>query len=203
MVNEPCMTRLRALTGIQAILLTSATAIPMLTPNLRPVPVLAVGDATAAKAREAGFTNVVSAAGNARVLVALASATCDPGRGSLLLPGAAETAYDMVTPLRGMGFRVLRRIVYRSRAVPALPAAADAALRARTVTHALFYSPASASAFIRLSRGFTLGTIEALAISPAVASVLGARRWQRIWVARQPTQDALLELLPCQTPTTD
>ena len=195
LIIEPCPTRLPAPDGVQAILLTSATAAPLLPASFHSRPLLAVGDATAAKARDVGFTDVQSAAGDAKALLALATAACDPQGGSLLLPGAADVATDIVMPLRRLGFRVVRRIVYRSRPASALSPEVHAALRAETVKQVLFYSPASARAFVRLARGASLGGVEALAISAATADALATARWRCIRVASRPNQDALLELL--------
>lgn len=195
LVIEPRPARLPAPDGVQAILLTSATPIALLPEAFRALPLLAVGDATAARARETGFTDVQSAAGDAKALLALAIAICDPQGGSLLLPGAAEIATDIVMPLRRLGFRVIRRIVYRSRPAPAFRPDVYAALRAEMVKQVLFYSPASARAFVRLARGVSLGGIEALAISAATADALATARWRCIRVASRPNQDALLELL--------
>ena len=51
------------LDGVQAIVLTSAHAVPALSERGRRLPVFAVGDATAAAARRAGCSTVVSAGG--------------------------------------------------------------------------------------------------------------------------------------------
>lgn len=187
--------RLPAPAGVQAILLTSATALPALPASFHATKLLAVGDATAGKALTAGFTAVQSAAGDAQALLALVAATCTPSAGTLLLPGAADLAADLTTPLRHLGFRVLRRIVYRARPATFLPPDIHAALHAGTIKHVLVYSPASARAFVRLARGIPLGGVAALAISAATAAALAPLRWRCIRVAPRPNQDALLELL--------
>ena len=192
---EPCPVRLPSPAGVQAILVTSAAALPALPASFHATRLLAVGDATASKARAAGFTAVHSAAGDAQALLALTTASCAPKAGSLLLPGAADLAADPTTPLRQHGFRVIRRIVYRTRPAIILPADIHAAFHAGTIKPVLVYSPASARAFVRLARSVPLGGVEALAISAATAAALAPLRWRCIRVASRPNQDALLELL--------
>ena len=183
--------------GVQAILLTSAAALPALSANFHHLPVLAVGMATAAAARHAGFGRVLSAAGAAADLLALVGAQCDPRGGSLLFPGAADLAADIVNPLRAKGFRVVRRVVYRTRPAGHWNAEADAALRAGRIGHVLFFSPASARAFVALARHLPpLQRVEALAISASTAQALAPLQWRRIRVACRPNQDELLALLP-------
>src|SRR5436305_9304945 len=61
----PIATQLPPPTGLQAVLVTSANALPGLPAAYHRLPLMAVGDATAARAREAGFAQVHSAAGDA------------------------------------------------------------------------------------------------------------------------------------------
>lgn len=192
-------TRLPRPDSVQALLLTSANAVAAVSAEYHCLPVFAVGNATAAAARAAGFSRVTNAAGNAVDLAGLVRRLCDPDRGSLLFPGAARLAVDIAKPLREAGFRVIRRVVYRTDAVAALAAPARAALAAGGVVAALFFSPASARAFGTLLRAALpptcLARVEAIAISAAVAAVLAPLPWQRIRVASLPNQDAMMALL--------
>ena len=198
--NRP--TRLPAPDRLQAVLLTSAAALPALTEKFHHLPVFAVGDATAAVARAAGFATVASAAGDAVALIRLVTARLRADGGTLLFPGAAVLAADIVRPLRAQGFRVLRRIVYRVITAPNLPAEALTALAAGEISHALFFSPGSARAFVAralVERPEVLlhcTQTEALAISSATAAALAPLLWRRIRVASRPNQDEVLALLP-------
>jgi uroporphyrinogen-III synthase len=182
----------------QALLLTSRAAARALTPW--PVPVLAVGEATAEAARAAGFTDVRAAGGDAVALTALCAGTLRPGDGPLLLAVGAGYSLDLTALLRAHGFRVIRRVVYAAREATALPAPARAALASGQVSHAMFFSPRSAACSVALlsAAGLApaLAGIEALAISPRVATALQAMNWRRLRVATRPDQDHLLELLP-------
>jgi uroporphyrinogen-III synthase len=185
---------------VQAVLVTSANALPALPAALRARPLLAVGDATAAKALARGFATVHSAGGDAVALAALAARLCMPAGGPLLLACGARQGTALARDLRARGFTVHRRIAYAAQPVRALPDPAAAALRAGSLRHALFFSAAAARVFIdRLRAGLpdaAVAGVEALAISRAVAGVLRPLPWRRIRVASHPTQDEVLKLLP-------
>src|SRR5215203_7203540 len=82
------------LTGIQAVLATSANGVRALTARTmrRDVPLYAVGPQTAEAARAVGFAIVHSAEGDASMLVDFVGALADPAKGALLHAAGAETA---------------------------------------------------------------------------------------------------------------
>ena len=94
----------------QALLLPSRAAARALEPAT--LPVLAVGDGTAAEARARGFADVRAADGDAASLAEYAAATLDPKAGPLLLAVGRGYGAELAAALRGRGFRVLRRVVY-------------------------------------------------------------------------------------------
>jgi uroporphyrinogen-III synthase len=189
--------------GVQAVLVTSANAVPALGAALIGLPVFAVGDATASRVRAAGFARVESAAGDARALAALVRARCVPGGGALLLPTARGEGLALASALRAAGFTVRRRAVYAAVPQKALPAQARAALDAGTVAAAMFFSAAGARCFTKLllaaRAADCLKTVDALAISPAVAVPLAPLPWRRLRIAARPDQDAMLTLLADKT----
>jgi uroporphyrinogen-III synthase len=189
------------LTDIQAVLLTSANgarALAGLTPR-RDVPVLAVGDATAAAARAAGFADVASAAGDAAALARLAEDRLDPAAGALFHAAGKAVAGDLKGLLEAAGFAVRRAVLYRTRAAGALPPDAAAALAGGTIAGVLFFSPRTAEVFVRLVRaaGLTvhLAGLYALCLSRAVAGRLDPAAWRTVCVAGRPNTPALLALL--------
>jgi uroporphyrinogen-III synthase len=181
----------------QAILVTSANAIPALPAAWRARPLLAVGDATAARAVAAGFTRVESAGADAAALAALVIARCRPHGGALLLASGMGQGLTLAASLRAAGFTVQRRIAYAARPAESLPAPAAAALAAGRVGTILFFSPATARGFVVLLQraGLPICGVEALAISQAAAIPLALLPWRGIRVASHPNQDALLALL--------
>jgi uroporphyrinogen-III synthase len=184
---------------VQAILAASANAIPALPQSHRQLRLLAVGEATAARAREAGFAHVSSADGDAAALAALAATICDPAGLPLLLATGRDQGNALAADLRGRRFRVVRRVVYAAVPVPTLSASAQGALADRTLTAVLFFSAETARQFVRLLRRTRLQeavrAMDALAIGEAAAVALQALPWRRIRVATRPTQDAMLALL--------
>lgn len=198
-ITAPCLT-IETLTPClpkaAAILITSANALPALTAT--PTPLLAVGDATAARARALGFTRVESAGRDAEALAALAAARLNPADGPLLLAVGAGQGGPLAVTLRAHGFRVLRRVAYRACPVRAFPAAAAESIQAGTLHAALFLSADTARIFVRLLPAAlrpALASIIAAAIGPAAADALKPLPWRAIRVAARPTLDDTLALL--------
>ena len=170
--------------GFDAVMMTSANAArhggPGLTP-LRPLPCYAVGEATAAAAREAGFERVTAGEGDAEDLI---DRCAGDGVRNLLHLGGREHR-----PVERPGLRVERRIVYASDAAGALPAAAREAIEGGAV--ALLHSPRAAALFGELVAARR--SIAIAAISAAAAEAAGDG-WRVREAAPRPTDEALLEL---------
>jgi uroporphyrinogen-III synthase len=185
--------------GIQAVLATSGNAIAGLSGMNRSIRLLAVGDATADRARAAGFTNVASAGGDAGDLAELVSRSLVPREGPLLLACGRGHGLPLAATLRGAGFRVLRRIVYAAEPVRDLTAPALIALRAGQVRAALFFSAETARQFVLLAcrHGLqeSVREVAALAISAPVGVALSVLPWGDVLIAARPNQDELLALL--------
>jgi uroporphyrinogen-III synthase len=180
------------------VVVASGNAVAGVPAAFHALPLLAVGDATAALARQAGFVCVHSAGADAAALAALAARHCDTKGAPLLLATGARQGTALAADLRQRGFRVLRRIVYMACPVTALPPAALQAVRDGTLHAALFFSAETAAAFVRAVPPDLLSAfadIEALAISQRVGHVLRPLPWRRVRVAVRPTQDDLLALL--------
>jgi uroporphyrinogen-III synthase len=189
------------LAGVQAILCTSANGVRALarTSGERGVPLLAVGDATAARARAAGFGSVQSAGGDGGDLARLAAAQLCPQDGPLLHVAGNVVAGDLVGLLRARGFTVERRVLYEARAVAALSPAAVDSLRAGAITFVLFFSPRTAAIFARLAdvAGVTecCASVTALSISAGTDAALAELPWHGRRIAEHPNQPALLHAL--------
>jgi uroporphyrinogen-III synthase len=184
---------------VQAILVASASAIAALPASHHDVPLFAVGDATAARARSAGFTEVKSADGDTHALAALTARDCDPLASPLLLACGRGQGKALAADLRARGFAVIRRVVYVATPMDDLPPAARDALAADTLSAAMFFSAETARHCVRLLRSARLHeairSVDALAIGQPTAVALEALPWRRIRVAARPNQDAMLALL--------
>lgn len=183
--------------GLVAIALTSGNAIPGLPAALHPLPLFAVGDATAAKARAAGFAAVASAAADAAALATLLARAAPLG--PLLLAVGEGQGAALEQTLRAQGREVHCRVLYTAEPATSLPAEAVAALRGGSVHAALFFSAETARTFVHLAGAAgladALDTVTACAIGRSAAVALEALRWRQIRLAAHPTQDAMLALL--------
>lgn len=185
--------------SVQAVLVTSANALPAFASSWHGRPLFAVGAATAVQARADGFRDVHSAGADAVALAALVAQGRRPGGGPLLLASGRGQGQTLAATLRAAGFRVLRRVVYAAEPAPALPAPALTALAEGRICHALFFSAETARAFLRLARRAglveSLRRIDAISIGQPARVALEAVPWRRIRVAARPTQDAMLAWL--------
>jgi uroporphyrinogen-III synthase len=189
------------LAGVQAVLCTStngARAFAQASGERR-LPLLAVGDATAARARSEGFVSVASAGGDAADLVRLVATQLDPREGRLLYVCGSNVAGDVVGDLHALGFTVERSVLYETRPIAALSSAAAEAIRSHAIDFALFFSPRTAGIFTLLANeagvASSCGTIAALSISAATDLELGGLPWRDRWIAARPEQPALLDTL--------
>ena len=150
----------------------------------RSLPVFAVGDATAASARAAGFADVRSAGGDIHALAALIRAE---GSGvSILHPAASEPAGDLAA-LVGDAARITALAVYEALETDASPPEAWDAV--------LIHSPRAARALAaRLSPDVAPGRI-AVALSPAAAAPLAPLDFAEVRLAAIPTEASLLATL--------
>jgi uroporphyrinogen-III synthase len=184
---------------LQALLIASRNALDHLPAGYHQVPLLAVGDASAERARRAGFAQVLSADGDADALGALAGMRCDPAGPPLLLAAGRGQSLKLAAALRALGFRVIRRAVYAAVPARALPEAAAKALREGSLRAATFFSAETASHFARLLIGAGLreavAGVDACAIGVPAATAIEALPWRRVLCAAKPTQDAMLALL--------
>lgn len=183
------------LEGVAAILATSANGIRALRPRTarRDIPIFAVGPQTAKEARDAGFTNVHNADGDARALAEAAAAWAPPG--ATLLHVCAEDAPGTLSErLNQAGFTVRRSALYRIEPATQLPFEMVGLLRARVLDAAMFFSPRTAGIFVQLAKALPTDGLTALCISRATAEALAPRAFAQIKVADRPNQDAMLAL---------
>jgi uroporphyrinogen-III synthase len=189
------------LATVQAILCTSANGVRALArvTGERRLPLFAVGEATAARARAEGFDVVESAGGAVADLVCLVTERLRPQNGGLLHAAGDVVAGDLVGALRARGFEIERSVLYEARPVGALSASAVCALRSGTIDLALFFSSRTAAIFVRLANIAGVvpycRTITALAISADADTILAGLPWRNRLVSKRPNQPALLNVL--------
>jgi uroporphyrinogen-III synthase len=183
---------------VAAVLVTSGQAIQSIPDSYHGARLFAVGDATALRARQAGFATVVSASGDASDLVAAITEAVAP-KATLLLVTGRRLGNALAASLRGAGFSVIRRSVYVPVPVRRLPAPALRTIRSGMLRAALFFSADTATQFTAMIERAALrdcvGNTDAVAISKTAAVPLEGLPWRRILVAARPNQDAMLALL--------
>ena len=189
------------LAGVQAVLCTSTNgvrALARLSPERR-LPLLAVGDASAARARAEGVGDVAGAGGNVDDLVRLAAERLRPEGGRLLHVAGSVVAGDLVGALRERGFAVERTVLYEARPAQALSAPTARALAAGTIDFALFFSPRTAAIFGRLVRQEDLAEamrfLTTVSISAAADAALESLPFRDRHIAERPDQPHLLAAL--------
>jgi uroporphyrinogen-III synthase len=189
------------LAGFQAIVCTSANGARALArlSSERGVPLFAVGDASAARARNDGFVRVESAGGSVADLARLVRDRLDPASGRLLHVAGSVAAGDLGGALAENGFAVDRAVLYEARPAAALGAEAVRALAAGIVDFALFFSPRTAAIFARLAdragAAGAMGLVAAISLSEAADAALDGLGFRERHIAARPDQPSLLAAL--------
>jgi uroporphyrinogen-III synthase len=191
-----------------AVIVTSANALraaegqPAMN-RLKQLPLFAVGERTAGAAREIGFSNVISADGDATALRDLMVASVRAKKlkktDTLLYLAGADLARDLAGELGQRGFNVVTQTTYRMVPIVSLPRDVCEAFAASGVEAVLHYSRRSARAFLDAARAGGV-EISALAIpqcclSEAIASIVRDAGATQVMVARTPDEKALFEAL--------
>lgn len=188
--------------GLGAVAATSGAALRHapagLLAGLIPLPLFAVGDRTAAIARERGFARVESAGGEASALAALIGRAMPAATGIVYLCGRVRSG-ALAGRLREAGFAVTPVETYDTLPVEWTPDAAAAVLAGRPVDAALVYSANAATSLARLlarpAAGPLLREARLLCISARAADALPPPHRARAEIARSPDEAALLALL--------
>jgi uroporphyrinogen-III synthase len=183
-----------------ALLLTSANALlafPAGVPSdLACVPVLCVGERSAAAAGAAGFLAVTAAKGDGLALAELTRRKTRPGARLLYLAGT-ERKPDLEQALADLSLTVVG--IYSAEPASGLTAPAEHALLVGSVDAVLHYSRRSAEAYLAIcgARGLLPGALRPaqLCLSPDVAEAFGGQGRVDVHVASKPDEDALLGLL--------
>ncbi|MCK1650647.1 uroporphyrinogen-III synthase [Bradyrhizobium sp. 149] len=195
-------------TSYSAVIVTSANAIRAVAPQLPDLgllklPLFAVGEHTAAAARDAGFAEVVVAGGDAAALrdklVQSARDKRLKKKSTLLYLAGADLSRDLSGELGAEGINVVTQTTYRMAPVKLLPREVCEGFAAHGIEAVLHYSRRSARAFLEAARDEGV-EISALAIpqcclSETVAGVLREAGASQVLVAAAPEENALFDTL--------
>jgi uroporphyrinogen-III synthase len=183
-----------------AIIVTSANAKNL---GLLELPLFAVGEHTAAAARDAGFAEVIVAGGDAAALrdkvMQSARDKLLKKKSTLLYLAGADLSRDLGGELGAEGFSVVTQTTYRMTPVKILPRDVCDGFAAHGIEAVLHYSRRSARAFLDAARDEGV-EISALAIpqcclSETVASVLRDAGASQVLGAATPDENALFDTL--------
>jgi len=191
-----------------AIIVTSANALRAIAPHLAgsrllKLPLFAVGEHTASAAGDAGFSEVMTAKGDAAALRDLVLASVKSKQlkkaSPLLYLAGADLARDLSGELGEKGFTVVTQTTYRMVPAASLPREVCDAFVANRIEAVLHYSRRSARAFLDAARSGGV-EISALAlpqccISPAVAAILRDAGATQVTAAANADENALFEAL--------
>ncbi len=189
------------LQGVQAFIVTSANGLKALgqATERRDLTVYCVGDKTAREAIKAGFTTVKSADGDVNALSQLIIHQADKSKGALLHAGGARLAGDLKSLIEKEGFSYRREILYDANEVKTLTVEALNAIKAEKLDGVLLFSPHTAKVFAMVVEAQNIDThiqkLDAWCLSQNVADELAAVKFANIYVAKHPSEQALLNLV--------
>lgn len=170
------------------LLITSQNALRMLAvmTDRRDWPVMTVGDASAALARNMGFVDVLSAKGNGQDLLDLVQRIYTPDSSRLFVHGAgANIRLNLAQALREKGYQARRDVYYENTRKSHIDLADAPAL-----THIALYSPMAAKTVRRYAGRFNKA--KAVSISAQTDQALQERYKNRRIIAARPTERAMV-----------
>ena len=198
---EPVDARLTTAWG--GIVITSANAAMALATNaaregLIKLPLYAVGQRTAAAAREIGFAEIVIAGGDVRDLLRTIVARRADSKGPLLYLAGEDRSGDLIGDLTVRGIAAEMAVVYRAAPAPFSGDLIDA-LKVGEVDAVLHFSKRSAESYLAGAKAAQL-TKPALALahyclSEQIAGPLQTAGAGRVVVAKRPDEASIIDLL--------
>lgn len=159
-------------------------------------PIIAVGDATAALAKQAGFANVFSASGTTEDLVALIA---DKKPNKLLYICGRDRKSNLEEKLHTLGIPLNIAERYHADFVKVLHEETQKALINQSIDGILFYSARSAQAFQKLIDqnlvSYMTNTMTYFCLAKDVSSVFDSSCGIEIAIANHPTEQSLFEAI--------
>ena len=177
-----------------AVIVTSANAVPALASFDKTAPAFAVGQRTALLLREVGFTDVRSAQGDAAAVAKLASRSLKRDARLLHVAGRDRKLEPAASLVRA-GFTVETFVAYEAVAAKAVPETMAIALHGGSLDAALHYSRRTVETALALTGAVGLGesflSLHHLCLSADVAAPLKERGARRLIVAQTPSEASL------------
>jgi uroporphyrinogen-III synthase len=153
----------------------------------RDLMVFVVGDGTAARARQAGFTDVCSAEGDIGDLTGVIALIVSETGGIVVWPCAEEPAGDLTSLLKAEGVTCIAQPIYRTvETATSAPTELDAVL---------IHSPRGARCVARGLATTAAAKLALYAISEKAAEPLKNHPFHHVAIAPRPNETALLDLI--------
>ncbi|HET7093440.1 MAG TPA: uroporphyrinogen-III synthase [Thermomicrobiales bacterium] len=161
------------------------------------LPALAVGRSSAEAARAVGFSDVISADGDAAGLARIAAARFAGARSPLLYAAGEDRSADIAGELAKKGLIVRTVVAYRAVKMQQLPGAVWTALGQGGIDGVLHFSRRSAESYLDCGRDILRQALTPLhyCLSMGVAEPLRRAGATRIEVAQRPDEASLLALV--------
>ena len=185
----------------QSILVTSRNAaLGLCDPVIKKsLPVYCVGDATSNFIANLGFSNVISASGDAADLIRLIARNLDPLNGPLVYMSGQHARHDIKKELEYLNFEVDINVIYEAKEVKSLSLGILKSLEQREITGIFLYSPRSARIFMDNIKRNKLTTVakdlKVYCISLAVTEELKELKWKKVLIAQKPNNREMLALV--------
>ncbi|MCW5693622.1 MAG: uroporphyrinogen-III synthase [Pseudolabrys sp.] len=185
-----------------AVVITSANAAAAIADHpalasLTSLSLYAVGSRSADAARDAGFTRIHVAGGDAVDLVRLIAEQRPDATAPLLYLAGQDRAADLAGELAVHGIAVELAVIYRAVPQP-FPAELTAALKDRAVDAVMHFSKRSAAQYVTGARDAGIAEaalgVRQLCLSAQVAAPLREAGATRIGVAKRPDESAMIAL---------
>lgn len=154
-----------------------------------------VGPATEAAARDAEFTDIRNADGDADALFRLLARDVAPGGTPLFHIANTAAAGDLVARLNTAGIAAQFVGLYAPQPRTALSDVANAKLRRGEIAAILIHSAKGAEALDDCLGALETGSVHLVAVSAKAAAPLSHRAWKGTSIAVAPNETALLEAL--------
>lgn len=165
-------------------------------------PCFAVGPATAAAAKTAGFSHIIECGGDVRRVADAVKGQLSGPAGTIVHMAGSVVAGDLKGLLEADGFEVARLVLYEAHAVDELPKLAQdflAVAAPGAKCGIALFSPRTAGLFVSLvdhaGLSDALKYCQAYCLSAAVADKIEGSGFGDVLVAGEPRQDALLNLI--------
>ncbi len=188
-----------------AVILTSANGVRALAElsEERDIKIITVGPASYEKALEFGYKDVdmanIAYGGDVKGLVRHIKEKYSPEDGMFLHVSGQITAGELMQSLKNIGFQACSLPIYKTSYATAFSSQLIGSFEEGEIEAVLLYSPRTARIFKELLEQHEIGQhmqkVDCYCLSQNVADKISEISFKNIYIAKNPTQDAMLGLI--------